>query len=177
VSEKAKNKPSDFRKWSIRLFLLFLILVASFCLFLVFLLNALSKLEVFLEESPKFELGGQQAHDFIDGRLLPLPENASDVYLYYFFMQDHEAFIRFSASPQTVDAWIDSLDLCFDPISRTEQLYNSEGKILSWWQPTIDLPNTELESYRISGKVPVREISVDKRNTELWTIYIFMHKF
>src|SRR6185369_12334719 len=85
---------------------------------------------------PNSELEGEAARAFIAERFFPLPENASDFYLYYFSVQDFEAYIRFSSSPESFEAWLNSSNLCFSNLSSSNPIYNTRGEILTWWKPT-----------------------------------------
>src|SRR5262245_47329782 len=106
MSEKPK------KKWGIWTPPLFAIVVVGVLGFVVLATIAAALVGTYFSD-PNYELEGEAAQNFIEERFFALPEDATEVYLYYFSVVDFEAYIRFSSSPEALVSWLESSDLCF----------------------------------------------------------------
>jgi hypothetical protein len=180
VSEKPKKKPSNLKKWLIGLGLLMTVVCAGFMLYIYVLMNALaaladSTIEIDFDSGFK-NLHGEEAREAIETYPVnvPLPENAQDVYLYFIAWQDMSANIRFSASPESVEIWLNGNDFCFTELIPNLSLNDNVGETLDWWNPNEGQPRVASEqcgSYLETGGF---QIAIDQSNPELWIVYLVL---
>jgi hypothetical protein len=168
MSEKPKNKPSRQNKWVIGCGIILLIAVAGVSLFIVVIGNAISATT---SRGRFYELRGEAVRDFFSEYSFPLPDDADDLYVYRSYL-DFSAYLRFSASPQSVEAWLNGNDFCFTELIENEPAYLFRDEPnLSWWQANTA---TRYAVAHQCGTNPYYELVIDQSNPELWIVYLII---
>jgi hypothetical protein len=163
MSEKLKQK------WGIWTLPLVAIVLVGVLGFIVLATIAMALVGTYFSSDTNYELEGEEARDFIAERFFSLPEDAVEVYLYYFSIQDFEAYIRFSSSPEALESWLENEDLCYTSLVSTSSIYNTRGEILAWWQPSA-IPMNDLGVECDSS--PDYQLAIDQSNPDLWIVYL-----